>query len=694
VQARPTDVLGRLLTIQDGLESAPDEAAMALDLERVLRAVPGVATSHLYVRGVLYPPDEALSDACARFIPAGDTPESVRSQPVPGLPGVELTPLRTQDKLYGYLAVRVDGPDEFQSQRSFIEVVARIIACHLERRRRIEEAARAQHQLERLKDEAEDRILERTAVLAGQVEVLTKEAMERRRVEDELRRSQTRLAIQFEQMPVACITWDADLRVESWNPAAEKVFGFAASEAVGAHLYDCIVPKSAQLQVDNVWSRLRQGVTSVRSVNENVTKDGRTITCEWTNTPLRQPGGRVVGALAMAHDITERLRMERALERTQRALRTLNQGNEALVRARSEDQLLKDMCAVIVKTGGYLMASIGMAEHDEAKTVRPVAWAGREDGYLSSTEVSWADTARGRGPTGTAIRTGEPQAVQNIATSADMAPWRDEALKRGYASLVALPLKGEAGVFGALRLFAAEPDAFDWDELSLLVELAGDLSYGITALRTRAEHEASSLQLRRSMEATIEALAGMVELRDPYTAGHQRKVSQLASAIAREMGLSEFDVEGIRLAGVVHDIGKVHTPAEILAKPGKLSNNEFELIKEHPQAGHDIVRTVDFPWAVADMILQHHERMDGSGYPNGLKGKEILMGARILSVADVVEAMSSHRPYRPALGLDAAMAEIEKGRGRVYDAAVVDACTKLLRSGKFTFDAERTAASA
>jgi putative nucleotidyltransferase with HDIG domain len=331
------------------------------------------------------------------------------------------------------------------------------------------------------------------------------------------------------------------------------------------------------------------------------------------------------------------------------------------------------------------MASIGFAEHDEAKTVRPVAWAGHEAGYLETAQISWADTERGRGPTGTAIRTGEPQINRNFATSPQMTLLRAEARERGYGSSLALPLKVDSKIIGALTIYAAEADAFGDDELRLLVELAADLAYGIGALRIRAEREAATQALRNSMEATITALAATVELRDPYTAGHQRNVSLLAAAIARDMGLSENDIEGIRLAAVVHDVGKITVPAEILSKPGKLTQIEFEFIKTHAQAGHDIVKGVVFPWPVAQMILQHHERLDGSGYPNGLQGNAILPGARIIAVADVVEAMMARRPYREALGLDVALAEIEAGKGTRYDPAAVDACRALFREGRFSF---------
>ncbi len=189
--------------------------------------------------------------------------------------------------------------------------------------------------------------------------------------------------------------------------------------------------------------------------------------------------------------------------------------------------------------------------------------------------------------------------------------------------------------------------------------------------------------IRTAAEATVSALAAVAERRDPYTAGHQKRVSQLASAIAREMKLPDDQIEGIRIAGILHDTGKVVIPGEILSKPSSLSEFEFGIIKTHPRVDSEIVEGIDFPWPVSRAVLQHHERMDGSGYPSGTRGEDIIVEARILAVADVVEAMSSHRPYRPALGIDKALAEVVQGRGVRYDADVVDACVTLFKEKRF-----------
>ncbi len=214
-----------------------------------------------------------------------------------------------------------------------------------------------------------------------------------------------------------------------------------------------------------------------------------------------------------------------------------------------------------------------------------------------------------------------------------------------------------------------------------------DLKQDITK-RKQAEREIKQgyKKLQKTMEGTINIIAKIVETRDPYTAGHQQRVSKLATSIAHEMILSQDKIEGIRITALVHDIGKISVPAEILTKPSKLNEMEFDLIKNHSKIGNDILKKIDFPWPLAEIVLQHHERMDGSGYPAGLSGKKILLEARILGVADVVEAMSSHRPYRPTLGIDKALEEISQNKGILYDPEVVDTTIKLFKEEGFKFE--------
>lgn len=216
--------------------------------------------------------------------------------------------------------------------------------------------------------------------------------------------------------------------------------------------------------------------------------------------------------------------------------------------------------------------------------------------------------------------------------------------------------------------------------------------YSVAIIRDITKRKQTEERLRQSyqklekmVDNTVNALIKIVEIRDPYTSGHQKRVSKLAFAIAWELGLPERVVERVKIAAMVHDIGKAGIPSEILSKPDKLPEIEFALIKNHSQIGYDILMDINFPWAVEEIVLQHHERINGSGYPRGLKDDEILIEAKIIAVADVIEAMSSHRPYRPALGIEKALKEISLNKGILYDPKVVDACLKLFRKKKFKF---------
>ena len=246
-----------------------------------------------------------------------------------------------------------------------------------------------------------------------------------------------------------------------------------------------------------------------------------------------------------------------------------------------------------------------------------------------------------------------------------------------------IPLKGADG----RSVGWADVHAFPWlskstGKIKGVIKYIRDITYRVTA-----EHaaEESLKNLQKALNGTVKALANTLESKDPYTASHQRRVAQLACALAQELGELPHTIEGIRVMGFLHDLGKIAVPGEILSKPSRLNEYEFNLIKIHSQAGYDILKAIDFPWPVALAVLQHHERLDGSGYPHGLLGHDIILEARILAVADVVEAIASHRPYRPALGLDYAMAELSRNQEVLYDSTVVQACLRLFSEQRFTF---------
>ena len=390
---------------------------------------------------------------------------------------------------------------------------------------------------------------------------------------------------------------------------------------------------------------------------------------------------RILGGSRVPVDSKRDRRIQKDLNR---AFETLKEGNYALVRSYSEKTLLDNMCRVIVDLGGYPFVWIGFPENGRFKKVRPIVYAGDEKGYLSSVEFTWSQLVTNKDPAGTAIQTGAVSIEKNLAKKNGFAPWKIEAAKRGFLSSIAFPLIQEEKTFGAVNVFSSDPNGFRKQERALLSALAEDLSYGISAIRTREKKKTveeklkeSQERLQRTIEVTIHALSTTIEMRDPYTAGHQRRVAALASAIAEEMGLAKERVESIGIAGVIHDIGKIYIPVEILTRPGKLSEYEINIIRAHPQYGRDIMAETEVPEPVAEIVHQHHERVNGSGYPEGRKDAHILLESKILSVADVVEAMSSHRPYRPSLGIDTALDEIKNHKGIYYDPEVSDACARL-----------------
>jgi PAS domain S-box-containing protein/putative nucleotidyltransferase with HDIG domain len=508
---------------------------------------------------------------------------------------------------------------------------------------------------------------------------------ERKRAEDTLRLSEEKYRTIFEESFDGLFVTSPGGRILDMNKKGVALFGYDTKEEIQRldleqDVYAHPPDRKRILALVDAQGTAEYEVEVKR-------KGGETMVTRCALTAVRDATGAIASYRGIISDITEKKRVERALHRVNRALKATSDCNMALIHATDEISLLDEMCRIIVDAGGYRLAWVGYAEHDAAKKVKPVAHGGYEPGYMERADITWADDERGSGPVGIAIRGGQVQVVQDAQTDPRFERWRANAARLGYGSVLVAPLLSEAGTIGALSIHAEGADAFDEREIALLSELAADMAFGIVTLRARRAHEQSAARLLGSMEDTIEVIGATVEMRDPYTAGHQLRVATLAAAIAQEMGLTEEQVHGIRLAGMVHDLGKVHIPSEILSKPGKLSRIEFELIKSHPEAGYEILKDVDFPWPIAQIVLQHHERLDGSGYPRGLKADEILLEARIMAVADVVEAMASHRPYRPALGIDLALREISENAGKYYDADAVRICLALFRDKAFAFNA-------
>ncbi len=472
------------------------------------------------------------------------------------------------------------------------------------------------------------------------------------------------------------------------SPQVRELLGYAPEEIVGKTPFDLMPPAEAE--------RLRELFKSIIAnrrpfrllENVNLHRNGRAVVFETSGIPLFDRTGAYKGCRGIDRDITDRTRAARALK-------TLSECNAALVHAPNEQELLQQISRVVVETGGYAYAWIGYIERDTALRIRPMAQTGFEPGFLESLPSDLTDIEHGAGPSATAIREGAAVVARDVTNDPALSACHDTLVTLGVGSIAVFPLMHDDEPFGMLNIYSRERDTFDRDELMLLAEMAEDLNFGILTLRARVEHERlqeehlkTAERLKETLSDTIRAVALTVEKRDPYTAGHQNKVADLCVAIGTELGLPEDRIEGMRLGATIHDIGKIYVPAEILNRPGRLTPAEFEIIKSHPQIGYEIVKDVKFPWPVAETIRQHHEHLDGSGYPRALKGEAIILEARILAVADTVEAMASHRPYRPAHGVEAALVELERHRGDWYDPAVVDACLKLFREKRFAFVGE------
>jgi len=506
---------------------------------------------------------------------------------------------------------------------------------------------------------------------------------ERREARESLQESEERYRNLIESTYDLIQSVAPDSRFLFVNRAWQETLGYTKVELPNINLWKIIHPQSLP-HCQKIFSQVIKE-KSIKNIQATfVAKDGSPIQVEG-NVIGRYMGDKLIATHGFFRDITERKQAEENVLMLQSLQNAISKINQLLVRVKDESELFQIVCNILIKVKYIKFAWIGLTNKEDF-TIKPVAQAGLEEGYLSSIKVTWDDSEYGNGPTGIALKTFQPFIMRNIEHDPKFKPWRNKALKRGYLSTIALPLIYEEETIGVLNVYSGTKETFGEDEVRFLKEVAEDIAIGIRSLRSELQLKQSYQKLEMAMNATIGAMSKIIEAKDPYTAGHQQRVSQLATAIAKELNLSQDKIEGARIASLIHDIGKIGIPTEILSKPTKLTDIEFSLIKEHSQKGYDILKSIDFSYPVANIVLQHHERLNGSGYPNHLKGDKILLKARIIGVADVVEAMSSHRPYRPSLGIEKALEEISQNRGILYEPEVVDACLKLFKEKEFKFE--------
>ena len=478
----------------------------------------------------------------------------------------------------------------------------------------------------------------------------------------------------------AFVTSNASGHIVGWNPSAERIFGYAEADVIGAALTLVLPQRVLRRHPDGLAPAFigsERGIVGKTVERVGRRKDGREFPLELSLAEWAVGDDRFFTAII--RDVTESKAAEARVQRQTKLYAALSQCNKAIVHCISEEELFPNICRAAVLFGDMKMAWIGMID-PETLMVPPSASFGDDAAYLNDITFSVdPGSPFGRGPISAAIRENRPCWCQDFLNDPSTAPWHEHGDRAGFAALASLPLHREGHVVGAFCLYSGVANPFDELARNLLVEMAADISFALDNLARDSQRRRAEEQLKTALKSTVEVATIISEMRDPYTAGHERRVAEIAAAIGAELGLDAVRREGLQVAGHLHDIGKMTVPAEILSKPGKLRAAEYLLIQEHAQASYDVLKGVEFPWPVAQIALQHHERMDGSGYPNGLKGAAILFEARIMAVADVVEAMSSHRPYRPGLGIEKALAEIERGSGTVYDRGVADACLHLFR---------------
>lgn len=494
---------------------------------------------------------------------------------------------------------------------------------------------------------------------------------------------------------ILIVNFDSGL-IEEVNPYLCQILGYKKEDFIGKQLWEigAIVNKIEALEVFNKLHN--QGY--VRYDNLPLQHhNGSTLPVEFVSNvydvgakKVIQCNIRDISERRIAENLNTTLRND--LEMQNWAVLAYAQAAIALLHAKSPEDLFNNVCKGIVSQKQYVVAWVGIAEADKNRTVRVAAIQGSARSYAENLKVSWSShTATGEGPVGSSIRLGKSIVIKDSATDPSFAPWRERAKIYNIRSIVSTPIFDHDRTVGSLAVYSIVPNAFSEKEILIFENLATEIGYGLTSIDNQNQLKLEVIKqniaqekLAAALNSTIDAMSKTMEWRDPYTAGHQRRVANIAREIGKKLGLDENQLLGLHMAGMVHDIGKVAIPSEILTKPTALTTIEIQMVREHVEAGYQILKDIPFPWPIAEIVRQHHERLNGSGYPHGLIGDQILLEAKILAVADTVEAMATHRPYRPARPLELTLSELKAQAGIGFDPTIVNVALEIFSDPSMT----------
>lgn len=519
-----------------------------------------------------------------------------------------------------------------------------------------------------------------------------------------LRESEERFRSLIDAIPEVIYSLDKKGNISALNPAFEKITGWKRSEWLGKSFQMLVHPDDLP-QALGAFKRILTGETPPPRELRILSRPGKYLIGEFVSSPIIHDG-QITGESGIARDITARKENERKVLQHADDLALINLLNEGANQGHGLSYLINLLSTELKRMFSCHASIVYLPSPDKrfltlhkSSTSSNGASKVEKITRFSLSKMDIKIPLRKSGFYYQLLANGKPRLISDPEDiQAMIADFSESKVVKKLAapiyhlleskSVIAVPFVSRGEVIGLLELSKKEP--FADEDLQRVTVVSGQVTSILERRRAEKERQVNINKLNKAESGFIHAISLMVESRDLYTAGHQQRVAELARKIAMEMHLAGDQIEGIYTAGYIHDLGKIHVPAEILTKPGQLSQIEMSIVKTHPQVGFDILKELEFPWPIARIVHEHHERWDGSGYPRGLQADEICLEARVLCVADVVEAMSSHRPYRPMLGTDAAVNEISNNQGTLYDPQVSGACIRLIRQEGFSIETSLT----